>query len=560
MSEAAVIPRTTTNRTRHNLLRRPRTSVLPTPTEKRTLPFHSKKVDTVRLPELLSMMSDRTRRRFTQLWDMLCHPERFGAKASPDVIRSDLLHEHAEIMCEHGNIARVSPEDERQRPTKNGCFAFNVKESKDDGTVRQRTLLWPEYLNAVLDRHYAAEMNLRHVSNYIDAVRAEAAVVGDLAISFFQLQLPPHARQWFRFRDTDGNLYEYTRLPMGHKVSAELMQLTMETICGCPDAVCETRSAIGRTTNDVWIDGCRLAGSKTDCETALTRLLHNAQRVRATFKTPPTVATHYNFDGVAFDHSKHEVRVGPKTLTKIGSKAPQSALMTEYERLVARLIFASGALRIPLADYYQVIKVANRYCNALNSGADDKKIDMAKNDPSTFQLLSKWVRAAHQPKRVTNTAADDDDFDIVYIDASTKGWGCYIILATGELVIHGERWPPGVDTAAKNICALEAQAVANTFAKCGHRFLARRNLELRIDNTSVSQAMRRALAKSGDLNERLQVPLRFLAEHDVKYTCTRVSTTANLADAPSRLQPSSRAEAKTIPRSRGVAGRVAVCG
>jgi hypothetical protein len=179
-------------------------------------------------------------------------------------------------------------------------------------------------------------------------------------------------------------------------------------------------------------------------------------------------------------------------------------------------------------------------------------------------LLQEWLRESLGSKDVRARAASDPDvFDICYIDASLYGWGCYIILASGELIIHGGKWPPGTDTSSSGQMAnLEARAVENTFKHCGHRFTVLRNVDLRIDNSSVAHGMRRALARTTNINERIEPALTFCRDEDINYTVKLVKSADNHADAESRGKPSEslRAVVDRVPRSRGWAGRVAARG
>jgi hypothetical protein len=462
------------------------------------------------------------------------------------------MRAHAEKLVADGIAAAVSRDDAIARPTKSGGTAFVVKEAKDDGH-RLRPILDPAVLNDALDPHYKAEMNLRFVGTYIDHVLDEAAAIGDLAISFFQIVLPDHARAWFRFSDHDGNLYEMLRLPMGHKVAAELMQLAMEAIAGCVHAVTGAPYANPRTRNDVWIDGFRCSGKRHHCQQTLARIVETAKYVGATFKEEPTVNDKYTFIGVAWNHPENCVTVAPKTLNKIGDDVRANAPKSYYEQLVARLIFASGALRIPLANYYFAIKIANRYANALNRGDDDAPVDFP---PSILPLLRQWVRAAHRAHYVSRKPPSDKH-DTVYVDASTKGWGAYALLATGEVVIIGGAWPGNEITDSAHMAHLEAQAVDNAWRQLRDRLMVGRNTEFKIDNSSVSAAMRRGLARAPELNVRLAATLTDLAKHSVHFTVSLVKSADNLADAPSRLLPTSAVDTSKFNESRGVVGSVA---
>ena len=61
-----------------------------------------------------------------------------------------------------------------------------------------------------------------------------------------------------------------------------------------------------------------------------------------------------------------------------------------------------------------------------------------------------------------------------------------------------------------------------------------RNVDFRIDNTSVESGIRRGAARSPDIVEVLKHPIEFLSAFDVQATVAYVKSADNLADAKSR--------------------------
>ena len=500
------------------------------------------------IDKLEDLMSPLQRQRWRKAWQMFVHPEQFGAVTSSYVPYSPFLAQHAQQLVDC-DIAHPIPASElAARPTLGAGRAFVVKEQKNDG-FRLRPIFDPAYINDVLDASYVSDMGLAHVSCYLDPVLQPCAATGDLRISFFQIAIPRFARQWFRFTDETGALFEMCRLPMGHKVSAELMQIATETLAGVRTALAVAPLPSLKTTIDVWIDGFRIAGPKRFVADALKNALERAELCNATWKEPPAVAAIYDFIGVRFDHVQHTVAVAAKTLDKIGTVAPASALKSDYEKLVARLIFASGVLRAPPACYYWAIKMANRYANALNRGEPDIVV--------TFPFLARlqrWIDEAHTKKLLTPIPSDA--FATLYTDASLKGWGAYLFMPSGQTFITGAAWPGNIEATPSNIGELEAIAVANAVELFRDHLLAVRNVEFKNDNSSVAPALRRALARAPAINDALVGPLRFLSDNNVKYTVSHIASAANLADAPSRLQPTRAGDVLRVDLSRGRGGRV----
>eukprot|EP00796_Vickermania_ingenoplastis_P001735 gene1735-biopygen1309 len=63
---------------------------------------------------------------------------------------------------------------------------------------------------------------------------------------------------------SDGQCYELLRLPMGYKLSPEIMQLLVSALAGVPSVVLPAFQAPASVRVDVWIDNIRLCGSRED--------------------------------------------------------------------------------------------------------------------------------------------------------------------------------------------------------------------------------------------------------------------------------------------------------
>jgi hypothetical protein len=284
---------------------------------------------------------------------------------------------------------------------------------------------------------------------------------------------------------------------------------------------------------------------------AHAKILSNAARLRATFKEPPSIADTYTFIGVVWNHGAQAVSVAAKTLKRIGDHVEPRAPKTYYVSLVSRLIFAAGVLRTPLARYYLAIKMANRYANALNTGADAT----VSFPVSVLPTLQEWVNHAHTTRRICPNEPTDSA-DIAFCDASTHGYGVYVFWHTGEASIHGGAWDATIEVRdSAHMAELEAQAFANMWDMFKQRFLIARNVDFRIDNSSVAAAVQKGHAHSQALNDRLADTLAEIADCDVRFTVKLIASANNLADSASRGNDT-RAMA-TPDVSRGVVGRAA---
>lgn len=139
-------------------------------------------------------------------------------------------------------------------PTQGWFRPFSVVEEKATG-MRGRFIAWTEDKNA--NDVYEPDVPLTHISNHLKDVHEEAAGLIDLKASFFQLPLPPMRRSLFRCRTLEGKLVQLTRLPMGYRVSLELLHTITRVIAGDREVVRPQFACDAALSITVWIDNVR---------------------------------------------------------------------------------------------------------------------------------------------------------------------------------------------------------------------------------------------------------------------------------------------------------------
>jgi hypothetical protein len=575
----------------HSFTRRSHNSKIPTREQNETVRYHSKDVSNLRLnlQRILSLMSDSHRKRFMYLYDLtfvksleFLKKNKKNNSSSPTVHRrsnaSSVLPKQAAQLVEHSIAARVSPADLKNSLGTNK--AFNVIEEEKVGDYRLRFILWTQELNEFLDKEgYKAEMSqLRHSSYFVDAISDECAALGDLKISFFQLLVPEEFRCALRFPDSAGDWYELLRLPMGLKPAAEIMQLICETLAGMPHA-CQPSAVIENKTvklsspqvsTAVWIDGFRASGKRQAVEATAARIRVVGDYCNATWKNGVTVETEYDFIGIHHKHRTHEGSVADKTLNKLprGYSYKTAVKVTQLEQDVSRLFFCSGVLRIVPAHYYFAIKWINRHVSRLNR--PDADLEATVCPPRVVcDLLNDWLTKSrssiHLPpnKRPPGSRLSKKAFDILFTDASVYGWGAYFVSASGEIAIVGGKWDKKViDPSPEKMAQLEAMAVDLALQHFKERLLVNKNVDIRIDNTSVKFGMQKGKSKTSPaLNEALKPSLDFLVSNNFMYSLAYVNTKENWADRPSRGIATTKnitsTEVEYLYENRGTFGRQA---
>jgi hypothetical protein len=382
-----------------------------------------------------------------------------------------------------------------------------------------------------LHAEYEVRVDLLRSSAYIDAVAREAAIVNDVENGFYGVVVPPRARRFFRFRDASGRLFHMARLPMGLVSSVELMHTLTKVIVGHP-SVCAPQHVIcsGNVKADVFIDDFRAVGPSASLAHAADAIAERCERFCVPLKRRLEVVTEYTFLGFAYNHTTREIRVAEKTLRKLPDEVPEEMPAIELQRLIARLIFCAGGLHLPLARFYFAIKSCARLCNDLNNGRRLPN-ESVKVAASVLRVLRDWNASAREPFNFTPRPAGAHA--VLYTDASLSGWGAYLLLPDGRVFINGAHWESRGYTSS-DIGMLEAQAVANAVAAFDGLLSQVRNVDIRVDNTSVEAALGSGSAKAMSLNEALANTLMLFRQRGWRYTTSYVRSAENLADAVSR--------------------------
>ena len=237
----------------HRITKRSQHTRLPQTDEERASPLHAVDVEPLCLEQVKSMMLPQVKARFDEVWTATFSPKGLSESVPPRPSR--LSAEHAEVLLRTGIAARADG------PGVGDNVPFTVVEEKATG-LRQRFILWTREANDLLDKAgYVAQVPLGHVSQYLPAVQDECGSVRDLRCGFFQVEIPIEARRYFRFRDSGGDWWELTRLPMGHACAPELMH-TITAVIGGHSSFVRAEYALRDVSVHVWIDGIRLSGSK----------------------------------------------------------------------------------------------------------------------------------------------------------------------------------------------------------------------------------------------------------------------------------------------------------
>ncbi|CCD13931.1 unnamed protein product [Trypanosoma congolense IL3000] len=213
---------------------------------------------------LTRIMTRRVRRRFRYLLSLfVSHSADMSYRA-----KFTLSHDDAEKLRINNIIAPI-----HHSQIQGFAWPFCVAELKKAGW-RRRMTLWSQEGNLVVrDIHgYTPPLNLYNRIKYLSSVWIGGPALRiDLKASFYQIPISKDASNkltfWAGSRE-NGSWYAFKRLPMGHILSPEIMQIAMSTLMGDERFTKHTVTK-GDVVIDTWLDDARILSSSARTITRL---------------------------------------------------------------------------------------------------------------------------------------------------------------------------------------------------------------------------------------------------------------------------------------------------
>ena len=488
---------------------------------------------------------------FDRIWNRLHDPGL--PPIHTDVPKSkDLSVADADRLVADGHAELVTDEMLKQYPSLDFIDVFTVVEHKPTGP-RRRLIGNPKNANKHLHEIDAATGDktpvippLTKVQDYFNVFEPRTrnkseqtfGVCLDAQIAFWQVQLDKRAWARQRYRDSSGRLFHFKKMLMGHVDSVKLMQLILGNIAGHRLVVHGEHA--NHVVNDIWVDGVRLAGTKSQLETAGQRILDVAKMFNFTFKEKQIkIESCYDFIGVFFQHMfKHHkntgvVRLADKTRNKIRETVIGNEMSAgSIERLLGQLIFGSAVCQVPLATFWSAMKYARFICNALNRGKID--IDTIVAVPQQAQRdMSIWADKVTKNSNVV-IAQSGPKKGILFVDATLVGFGAVLVMPDYQVHINGGKFE--FDT-TKIIADREAEAAAIAFRTFSRHLKTLDNVQLFIDNTVAEYSFKKGNAKSEHVAAAISEVLSASRDWNLTVVPLRVTSEDNPADEPSRDEP-----------------------
>ena len=397
---------------------------------------------------------------------------------------------------------------------------------------RLRPLLHPVDINDWAE--FDGEMSLESTAEQMFGIEPDSeAIAHDFTAGFWQGGLTEEVQYYYGFETQTGDCYVYCRMVMGCKITAKTMQVVAQVLSTARQDAADIEAV--RTC--VHIDNVRFSYLKTNNNRGVRMsrtFKENCEYVRATLNVEPTNTPHGigPFCGVMYDYTLGLRWAMPKTLAKLNRSllAFQSTTSMQHMMELFGLIFhLSTILRPPIATYYHILKWYRKRTAEFARG-DVTPNDSSRVWPSTHKQLAGWIAFLMANTPVARPVASPDNTHL-FTDASDAGWGSYLMLPSGVVLIAAASWT--ALEASRNINEREAMAVDNAL-KAFSNLLMGTSFHLHIDNTSVIWGLAKGHSKKWNMNTRVAEVMATLKRHDATCALHYVSTRDNPADGPSR--------------------------
>lgn len=474
------------------------------------------------------MMKPEVLSRFDALWRMISlAPNHLGKPPQRRLRLGD-----AKVLLDSGVIQLAD-----ESPTRGWIIPFSVVEDKISGK-RRRFIAWPKGKNT--DEDYLPDVPLHHVTKYFSTVEQEGAALFDLKASFYQVALPPEARSVYRMLAEDGTCYQLVRLPMGYRLSPEIMQLLVSTLAGQSSVVQPSFAAPNSLTIDVWIDNIRISGEESTVRQWTSVVEKRALQAGVTFGEVQSFTKEYTFIGVHFNHKEGTISVGAKAhRSTLNTPTWKDMRVKDLEVFASRSLFSAAILGVSLFRYYQFFRFVRLMLNKWNRKEVDG--DTPLNFPPHALTAGEELRhilSTNAPRKFSE--APPVHLTTLATDASNYGWGAVLFHENGQVLVTGGSWNKArstfpLDFDKIHISQKEARAVLYGLVSFQHHLP--KHILILCDNTAVYISGRKGMSKSEGISLNFEQIVDFLSSRGIEAAYNYIRSEHNPADLPSRGKP-----------------------
>ena len=393
-------------------------SVVATQEDRRTLPLHVARVSKIDYQAVIDMASAQQRDLLRNLIRFVNDPLLYqdicaGASTSRPISRMSTQDLSTMLQSQNFEVIQSSK----------ACRLGKAFDRPEREKGRRRLLYWPQQLNQEIERTSYASLLIPMLADASVHARLlkpnEQAATFDLAKSFLQCPLHPHVRPYFAFRN-GGKYYQLTSMPIVATFAPAVMHAITTVLAdtGVPDVQFQ-----------VHIDNVRFHGPPQAVSQAILVFRQRVQKANATLKTEPCNQLHEKgtFLGAQTDYSSAAIRVSKQTIETLRREAgtldnPQASV-EDFQVLFGLTLFAARVLRVPMAQFYPVVKFIRRRLSTTPPKA--APTTLAHLWPS---IKPEWNHLISQllDNPWTRHVAPQHHELVLITDASITGWGAIL--------------------------------------------------------------------------------------------------------------------------------------
>ncbi|KAK7196492.1 hypothetical protein NESM_000586700 [Novymonas esmeraldas] len=391
--------------------------------EDRQVPLLASPASTMSLDEVKRRMEPKVAKRLEQLFQHLY--VKATATLPPTNEAAALLSaEDVKALAAAELIRACKPASDPDT-----VLAFTAVENGPAETLRRRFHAWPRGSNEnAINSGYEPHVPLHHISTYLPAVNAPFGCVETFETIFDQLLLPKDLQERFVFTDARGQKWCTTRLPLGHTVSMEIIQICISTLCGHPSYTLPQYAVPNTVRVDVWVHTARFYGPEKDVTAARERMRAACEACGVTPTKAPgggsSTSCCYDFLGVHFDHAAKEVSVAAELVART-EKARHNISTRDLERQYTQMLFCSSIQGVAASAYYSVLREVCTRLAALQS--KPKLLHSPTRLPQeAMTQMQKWYAAIvrNRPRNVeTPTLASMT----LFVELEEESWKAVLV-------------------------------------------------------------------------------------------------------------------------------------
>lgn len=406
---------------------------------------------------------------------------------------------------------------------------------------RRRAIYWPKALNSAVE-HLKPNVDLTDPIEHARVEKNIFAATFDLKASFYQVELPEKTREMFGIICECG-CFRFRRLPMGFSISPFLMnEITKQAA---------EAAQTDEVKADVYIDNIRLTSNdRQKLEESCKKLRSHCKNNNITLNDEPGNDVHQQGDflGLSYNYKVGTVKLGRKTFEKLQlTKIPKRAPRREYLEIFGLILFATRALKIHPASFYDQIKFIRKKCC---TGELDDEVEIW---PSVVKGFESWIEVLKMNKPTRHEIGEPHSPDaILFTDASVIGWGAVLLCGPNVFSTAG-RWSSPID--CSQICEFEAKAIAVAVERFCNILQNAKTITIRTDNTATMHTLKKGTAREFELNGAIAECARAFknCSPNAAIFVSHVSTLVNPADPLSRGKPIEQQQLSAV-RAQGAVG------